>query len=153
MKKCTKCGQEKEVTEFFVKDKKSGRLHTQCKLCYKEHRKTYHLQHYAKYGDLYRQRAKIRREKVREILHQQMAKYLEDKKCQICGENDPRVLDFDHLDPKQKTISVARAVSNGAAWSDILLEIKKCRILCSNCHRKHTADQFGWYKNGKNFIA
>jgi hypothetical protein len=102
--------------------------------------------HYQRYGEQYRERAKIRRAKIKKILQTKMLEYLHDKSCQFCGENDPRVLDFDHIDPKQKSIGIARAITNGIDWDRILKEIQKCRILCANCHRKHTAEQQGWYR-------
>lgn len=83
---------------------------------------------------------------MKKELQIKMAAYLTDKSCQLCGESDPRVLDFDHLNPAQKSFGIARAIANCLNWQMILAEIDKCRILCSNCHRKHTAEQQGWYK-------
>jgi len=147
MKKCTKCNKEKSLTDFFVKDKNTGRLHAQCKKCYQLHRQTYHAQHYRKYKDQYLLRAKLRREKLRQEFRTNITQYLSDKTCVLCGENDIRTFEFDHMDPHNKKFSVSQGVRLGYSWEDILLEIKKCRILCANCHKKHTADQFGWYKS------
>lgn len=143
---CTKCQQIKAEHDFFIRDKKTNRLHAQCKICYKAHRLSYSLEHYRKYGDQYRERAKIRRAKIKENLHLQILQYLSGKSCELCSENDIRVLDFDHLDPSTKSFTIARGITNGLNWDEILLEIKKCRILCANCHRKHTATQNGSYK-------
>jgi hypothetical protein len=146
MRICTKCGNEKAEADFFVKDKITGRLHTQCKECYKEHRKTYHTQHYAKYHQEYLIRAKTRRTELREEFRRNMLEYLQDKACVVCNESDIRVLEFDHLDPSQKLFSISQAVRLGYRWNGVLKEIEKCRILCANCHKKHTATQYGWYK-------
>ena len=146
MRMCTKCLQEKRENDFFVKDKASGRLHAQCKSCYKEHRKTYSVEHYRKYGDAYRLRAKIRRAIVRKDLQSKMLEYLSGKSCVICGEADIRTFEFDHLHPENKTFSIAKGMTDGKKWDEILSEIKKCRILCANCHKKHTASQRNWYK-------
>lgn len=146
MRTCTRCGMEKEPSNFFVKDKKTGRLHTQCKQCYKDNRATFYAEHYAKYADLYRSRARARRALIRSELHDAMASYLRDKACTVCGENDIRVLDFDHINPSEKSIGVARAMTNGYKWKDIVAEINKCQILCANCHRKRTAENRGWYR-------
>lgn len=59
-----------------------------------------------------------------------------ERGCQLCPERDYRCLDFHHLDPKDKSATVSKmyAYSKEA----IMREIKKCVILCANCHRKLT---------------
>lgn len=147
MKTCSKCGLSKAESEFFVKDKLRGRLHAQCKTCYQLHRQTYYKTHYTKYRESYLQRARARREKVRNTFHQNLLDYLANKACAECGENDIRVLEFDHLDPREKVFSVSQATKFGYSWEQTLAEIQKCRILCANCHKRRTASQFNWYKN------
>lgn len=70
--------------------------------------------------------------------------YLLEHPCEHCGEADPVVLEFDHIDPKTKF----KAVTELATYKLEVLktEIAKCRVLCANCHRRHTAQQHGWYK-------
>lgn len=81
--------------------------------------------------------------------------YKISKGCEICGYNkDPHALCFDHIDPSQKHEMVKNGASKrsssggmfmlyGKKYSDEILisEIKKCRILCSNCHMEHTYDK------------
>jgi len=62
--------------------------------------------------------------------------YLREHPCELCGEDNPVVLDFDHL--RDKLRDVTRIAAFGG-WSDLLAEIEKCRVLCANCHRRHTA--------------
>lgn len=57
--------------------------------------------------------------------------------CKNCGEKDPDCLDFHHRDPKEKLFNIA--LSGNRDWPDIFAEIKKCDVLCTNCHRKHHA--------------
>lgn len=147
MRICTKCTIEKSETDFFVKDKVSGRLHAQCKECYKEHRKTFYAEHYEKYKPIYRKRAQARREMLRTEFREGILTYLTNKSCVICGESDIRTLEFDHLNPSEKLFSISQAVKLGYRWPKVIEEIKKCRILCANCHKKHTAMQSNWYKN------
>jgi hypothetical protein len=73
--------------------------------------------------------------------------YLAQKGCCDCGERDPRVLEFDHIDPSEKANDVATLFSNGFGWGSEKLreEIRKCRVICSNCHRKHTILQQEYY--------
>lgn len=146
MKQCSKCKRNKLLSEYYIKDGLSGRLHAQCKQCYKEHRKTFYQSHYEKYGDQYRARARERMARIKLLRQDQLFEYLSDKSCEHCGINDMRVLDFDHIDHKTKRFNIARGVNECYSWEQILIEIKKCRILCSNCHRIRTAEQFGWRK-------
>jgi len=54
--------------------------------------------------------------------------------CIECGETDPVVLDFHHLGDKSFTIGSSISISRGRQKT--LSEIKKCVVLCSNCHRR-----------------
>ena len=57
--------------------------------------------------------------------------------CSICGYNKhPAALDFDHIDPALKSFTLSQDPKR--AWSKIEAEIKKCRVLCANCHRIET---------------
>ena len=73
--------------------------------------------------------------------------YLASKGCCDCGERDPRVLEYDHRDPEQKEYNIAKLLADGLSWASEKLrtEIRKCRVICANCHRKHTIDQQGYY--------
>lgn len=56
--------------------------------------------------------------------------------CQDCGEDHPACLQFHHLDPLQKEGNVSAFVAGGYSEEMIKKEIKKCEVLCSNCHLK-----------------
>ena len=99
MKPCSKCGEHKPKSDFFVRNTATGARHAQCKQCYKAQRRTTHAEHYRKNQAAYQQRAKQRRERLRAEFRHNMLAYLRDKSCAICGENDMRVLEFDHIDP------------------------------------------------------
>lgn len=146
MKICTVCGVEKPDKDFYLKNKEKGRLHSQCKQCYAAKRKIFMQEHYLKYGDAYRLRARARKGRLKKQRQEQLYGLLQGKSCERCGIDDMRVLDFDHIDSSTKKFSIARAVNDGYAWELIIEEIKKCRILCANCHRIRTAEQFGWRK-------
>ena len=90
--------------------------------------------------DLYKAQ-KRHRVKIRESL----SGFLLKNRCIDCGEADPRVLDFDHIDPKMKTRSVSTMLSGHYSWKAILVEIEKCQIRCANCHRRKNHIQFGYY--------
>lgn len=52
--------------------------------------------------------------------------------CTACGESHIAVLDFHHV--LQKSFSIH--FREGLRWSELLPEIKKCKLLCANCHRE-----------------
>ena len=56
------------------------------------------------------------------------------KACR-CGEADPSCLDWHHRDPKQKEFNVSQ-MRKGCSKEQVLREVAKCTIVCSNCHRK-----------------
>ena len=65
--------------------------------------------------------------------------------CCKCGYNhSAAALDFDHLNPveKTRTISHLLVVNQPWAWDAAVEEAKKCQLLCSNCHREKTFP--GW---------
>jgi hypothetical protein len=67
--------------------------------------------------------------------------------CEVCGYydmNNLEALQFDHIDREIKKECIARMVSLGSSVEEIKAEIDKCRILCGNCHRKHTIQQMGY---------
>jgi len=69
--------------------------------------------------------------------------YVAEKGCCECGERDPRVLEFDHIHPADKDYDVAKLFADGYSWGaeKLRAEIRKCRVICANCHRRHTIVQ------------
>lgn len=56
-------------------------------------------------------------------------------KCQCCGYNKCiAALEFHHIDSLDKEISFG--LSNRSSWEEISNELKKCILVCSNCHRE-----------------
>lgn len=72
--------------------------------------------------------------------------YLLNNPCK-CGENDPIVLEFNHIDPTVKSDNISDLVKKTHSIKSIQSEILKCEVMCANCHRRHTAKQFDWHKN------
>jgi 5-methylcytosine-specific restriction endonuclease McrA len=69
-----------------------------------------------------------------------LRRYKQRSGCRLCGENSsPDALDFHHINPNSKTMTVTRMVRNSSIL-DTLEEVEKCVVLCSNCHRKMHAE-------------
>lgn len=58
-------------------------------------------------------------------------------KCQCCNnEFDNCCYDLHHLDPNRKEFTISHIQYNGAkTWLKIRDEVKKCSLVCANCHR------------------
>ena len=58
-------------------------------------------------------------------------------KCNICGYNKCNgALELHHIDPSAKQFSFGGIRANPTAWNNIVNELKKCILLCANCHRE-----------------
>ena len=124
MKRCSKCKQEKELTEFYKLKRSGDGLQSQCKQCANGY--------YKAEGTM--EKYKVRVKKQQQGKREWLTEYKLTVKCQACDESDPCCIDFHHLDPTTKEF----AISNMMAYSAerIEQEIAKCVPLCRNCHSK-----------------
>tara|TARA_R110002020_G_scaffold301877_1_gene517289 strand:+ start:60 stop:425 length:366 start_codon:yes stop_codon:yes gene_type:complete len=56
--------------------------------------------------------------------------------CGISGKENTWMMEFHHRDENTKDKSLSYMISNGYGKESCLEEMKKCDILCANCHRK-----------------
>lgn len=58
-------------------------------------------------------------------------------KCTLCGNSfEDCCYDFHHMNPQEKDFTITQINMNGAkSWLLIRDELKKCALVCSNCHR------------------
>lgn len=75
--------------------------------------------------------------KLREIVNR--AKSIPCKDCN--RQYNPWVMQFDHRNPAEKIDTIANLVANGKSLVIIQNEIKKCDVVCSNCHAERTHKQ------------
>lgn len=115
-KVCTKCGKELPIDQFNWRNKTLGTRRSECKFCHSDYMKNIYKQ---KKDNL--QSLKI------------------DLKCKKCGyDKCGASLEFHHINPEEKdekisSLMVHRYDLNN---SDIQAELKKCIVLCSNCHHE-----------------
>ena len=56
-------------------------------------------------------------------------------KCSICGYNKcVDALEFHHKNPKEKEFKLGSG--NTMSWEEYKNELKKCILVCSNCHKE-----------------
>lgn len=125
-KVCNKCGKEKPISEFSRNSRKKDGLQTACKECMAE----YNRLHYQRNKEIYSAKAKENVQNIREYI-QSIKSQL---KCSICGEDRYWCLDFHHTNPSEKEYNISSLV-HGGARQKIEEELKKCIVVCSNCHR------------------
>ena len=78
-----------------------------------------------------------KRAERRENIKRKMMDFYKTNPCVDCGQSDPRVLDFDHVNTKRHNISTL--LKKEYSWETILEEAKNCEVRCANCHRVKTA--------------
>lgn len=75
--------------------------------------------------------------KIRRYRNKLKAIELLGGKCVKCGFDNPAALEFHHKNPDEKSFGIGNVANK--AWFSIVEEIKKCELLCSNCHMiEHT---------------
>ncbi len=99
--------------------------------------------HYYRNADKYRAAANDRVNRKRTRNQQWLINHLHGRRCADCGADDIRVLSFDHTDPADKHANIADLVSRGAKLEHIEAEVKKCVVVCHNCHMLRTFKALG----------
>ena len=123
MKTCIRCKKEKPEEEFGWHNKSIGRRRTVCRVCRNKDAKSWR-----------KQAASVINKKVKDRYKAKKSYWIERMggKCSDCGVSYPDpVYDLHHLDPSEKEGPVCFTKSD----AKIEKEIKKCVLLCANCHR------------------
>lgn len=120
---CTRCKTDRPLDDFYIE---AERRHA-ARYGYKK--STKHCRYCAK--EKMDARRKPRVDYIEEIKR--------ESGCVDCGFHPEvlAVLEFDHRDPLEKKHHVSHIMHRGT-WEDFVAEIKKCDIVCANCHRVRT---------------
>lgn len=76
-----------------------------------------------------------RRQDLKQSAREFVWGYKQDHPCG-CGEDHPAALTFHHLNPEEKSFSISWMIKQGFGVGEIMEEIFKCEVVCSNCHLK-----------------
>jgi len=140
-KPCCTCKKEIPINEYSWKIKKRGKRSAKCKDCTNK----YSRQHYKDNIDDYVARTRNNTARYKENNRQLVYEFKLSNPCTSCGESNPIVLEFDHIDPKTKKNDISTMAAHGYSIATLEKEIEKCIILCANCHRQKTAKQQNWH--------
>lgn len=141
MKKCTKCGVMKPKSEFSKNKRAKDGLCYTCKSC----QQAYEREHRLKYPEKRMKYIKDNGEKLRAYqkdTYHDYKTFIHTLKtpCVKCGENRHYLIQFHHIDPKEKKFELTIRHSHNSVTD----EVKKCVCLCSNCH-----DEFHYFYGKK----
>lgn len=119
-KLCKACGRTLPLDDFYHSQVNNGpgpitKYSNNCRTCHKKY--------YTEQNKLRARQIKI---KAVELL---------GGKCQKCyGVFHPASFDFHHRDPETKCFSISEF--GFSSWKKLEPELKKCDLLCANCHRE-----------------
>ena len=136
MKRCNDCKKEKNFGEFSW-ERRGEKRSKRCKDCQKIRSKKHYKENSEEYVK-YRHNLKERNQRY-------IYNYLKNNPCINCGETNPIVLEFDHIDPKTKEFGLGAAGQRRVSIKKIQEEINKCVVLCANCHRIKTSRDRNYY--------
>ena len=142
-KKCTNCKELKGINEFNYKIKDRDIRQSYCRDCSKAYKK----EHYQANTEYYKKKARVYTSKYIKNNRIMSYEFKLGNPCVECGESDPIVLEFNHVDPTDKKYNISEMVNGGHSWKSIMNEIEKCEVLCANCHRRRTAGDFEYYSH------
>jgi hypothetical protein len=135
-KTCSTCRNSLPLESFSRrKDSRDGRQN-RCRGCWQQ----WYLENRQEHIREVQRRNRLRTQENR----RQLTSYLQAHPCVDCGEQDLRVLDFDHRDRELKRGVVSRMVFR-VSWARLEQEIALCDVRCANCHRRRTAQQLGYW--------
>lgn len=138
-KKCSKCRRTLPLDEFARKS--ATKSSSWCKSC----NRLYQKGHYAANTASYKAKARDWRAERQAAARAWLMAYLQGHPCVDCGEDDPVVLQFDHV-RGAKTKDISQLLRARVTVPVLEAEAAKCDIRCANCHIRRTARQFGWYR-------
>ncbi len=117
LKVCKSCKSEKPLEEFYS----NGRTSTGFRK-YKPSCKTCEIE----------QNSVEKQKRINTIILEHNREY----KCEVCGyDKNYAALEFHHIDPKAKEFTKGE-ITNTMSLVRLDIELPKCAILCTNCHRE-----------------
>lgn len=138
MKFCTKCQRNLELVEFWKDKSSKDGYQRYCIECNKKRHKewsTNNPRNRKEYIKKWREQNISKLKVLSKNRNIEFRDFLNNIKitlgCQICNEKDFNCLDFHHIDGKDYNIRHKQG-----SYKMVLRELKKCCVLCANCHRK-----------------
>ena len=119
---CSKCGIEKDIEQFPLRNQFTRRRQSYCMDCRSEMGKNWYQRNKDYQKANARKHTRIYRDTIREYLWN----YLLSHPCESGGESDPVVLEFHHL--HSKDMAIAEMVSRITSVERLEEELKKTQV-------------------------
>ena len=126
MKKCASCKNIKPLSDFRKDKTRKDGLQTRCKQCAS-------IAYKKAYQERYADKIKVRNKKRWDENRKRLVEHKRSA-CEKCGETHIACLELHHVDPSRKEFQLSSSLH--MRWERIEEELKKCQLLCANCHRK-----------------
>ncbi len=132
LKLCTACDTPK-LLKFFNKSlSRLERRRSHCKSCERQQATAY----YRLNPRLYSDRARAFNKKKYQQRKAEMNAIRQRDGCLFCGEKTLCVLDFHHIKGRSKHGGKVMARAANCSDKQFKKELKRCVVVCANCHRK-----------------
>lgn len=148
-KLCTKCGIEKDESQFNKNSAAKDGLFSWCRECANKQSKKWYYEnwiHSKEISKIYQEKnrdkvTQYRIEHREQILQRNKNRYIRGKElvdslkkpCAKCGEDRKYIIDFHHIDPTTKLFEISKG-QTGRSHKKVIAEIEKCVCMCRNCH-------------------
>jgi hypothetical protein len=138
MKECDTCHFSKNESEYNKNRTKKDGLNSICRECSKIRSKKYYQENKKNHIQAVISNTKKYRKQLTKLINK-----VKKVGCRFCNEKEICCLDFHHLRDKQYDIS--RLIHN-LSITKLVVELQKCILVCSNCHRKIHAGLISYEK-------
>ncbi len=126
LRRCAKCEQLLPMSSF---NRYRDGHQWWCRECFREYFRARGKRH----RDQVHEARRKRRVPARALVEEHLASH----PCVDCGEDNPAVLEFDHVGSKRGNVSTMSW--DGFSVAALEQEIAGCDVVCANCHRRRTA--------------
>jgi hypothetical protein len=136
LKTCPTCSLALPISNFPKNKSKIDGLSSHCRECKARYQKSW----YEKNKERHSARVRERNDRITKENRAYVVRVKMESSCVDCGESNPVVLDFDHVNG-DKSYNVGNLAGGAYSLDTVKAEIAKCEVVCSNCHRKRTASR------------
>jgi hypothetical protein len=138
---CRGCQRMLPLGQFSFKSAEKGVLHSRCRACCRANSRRHYQANRAAYLSRNRRNNPAQRRRSAAFV----LAFLREHPCSRCGEADPIVLEFNHLDAALKSANVADMVLRMCSPRRLEAEMAKCEVVCANCHQRLTSLARSWH--------